>query len=139
MAGAPYEERSAFRDRPLDDAPRERSLGEHVFIWIAWALAAAFWGAVLTTGVGIVRSVSQPSPAVGGVEAGGIGYLLLAVVGGMLLLGLAMAYGSWMFARRNRRLDPVTEAATAELYDRAGRPGGEGATSRSPDLARKAR
>jgi hypothetical protein len=140
MAGAPYDERSALRDQPLGESSRERSLGEHIFIWIAWALAAAFWGAVLTSGVGIVRAVSQPSPGpVGGVDAGGIGYLLMDVVGGMLLLGLAMAYGSWMFARRNRRLDPVSEAATAALYDRAEREGGADLTSRSPDLARERR
>jgi hypothetical protein len=93
------------------DAARERSVGEHIFIWIAWALAAAFWGATLATFIGILRGITTP----------GVGYLLVVVVGGLVLLGLAMALGSFMVARRNRRLDPVTEAGTAALYDQADR------------------
>ena len=111
------------------DAPSQRSLGEHVFIWIAWAMAAAFWGATTTTFLGILRAVSQPSPAgTGGADFGGIAWLLIDVVGGLLLLGLALAYGSAMYARRSLRLDPVSEAATAALYDRIERQGGEDMT-----------
>src|SRR5438270_13701375 len=99
MATAPYDERTAGYAAP--EEARERSVGEHIFIWIAWALAAVFWGATMTTFMGIVEAVSQPSPGVsGGADAGGVGFLLMDVIGGLLLLGLAMAYGSWMYARR---------------------------------------
>jgi hypothetical protein len=109
-----------------DSVPRDRNLGEHIFIWIAWAVAAIFWGATMTTFVGILHAVGQPSPGpTGGADAGGIGFLLMDVVGGLVLLGLAMAIASAMVARRNRRLDPLTEAATAELYDSLDRQGGE--------------
>jgi hypothetical protein len=103
------------------DAPRERYVGEHVFICIGWAVIAIFWGASMTIFVGILRAVSQPVHGVAGhADAAAIGYLLMDVVGGLVLLGLVMAFASAMVARRNRRMDPVTEAATADLYDREG-------------------
>jgi hypothetical protein len=121
----------------LDDtaeAARERSVGENIFIWIAWALAAAFWGATLTTFFGILRSVATPTPGVmGGDNAGGVGYVLMDVVGGMVLLGLAIALGSVMVARRNRRLDRLTEAGTAALYDKSDREVGEDTTGAAPN------
>ena len=119
------------------DAPRERSVGEHVFIWIAWALAAVFWGATMTTLFGILGAVSRGAPAAsGGADVGGVAWLIIDVVGGLVLLGVVLAVGAWMSARRDRRLDPVGEAATAALYDAVERQGGEDMTSESPDLRR---
>ena len=135
MASAPFDDISAAHERSYDEAPRERSLGEHIFIWVAWALAAAFWGLTMTTFAGILRSVFQPGP--GAADARGVAGAVIYLVGGLIVLGLAMAYGSWMFARRNRSLDPTTEAATAALYDRIERQGGDDMTSRSPDPARQ--
>ncbi|MDB5446385.1 MAG: hypothetical protein JWQ97_1702, partial [Phenylobacterium sp.] len=110
MATAAYHS-AAYASGHDADAPRERYLGEHIFLWVAWAFAAAFWGATMTTFIGILRAVWQPAPGMaGGADAGGVALLLIDVVGGLVVLGLAMAYGSYMVARRNRRLDPVTEA-----------------------------
>jgi hypothetical protein len=132
---------STYVDRSLSEhgaeAPRGRSLGEHVFIWVAWAAAAVFWGATLTTLVGIVRAIGQtPATAAGGADFGGVAWLIIDVVFGVVLLGAALAFASWMYARRDRRLDPAGEAATARLYDAVERQGGEDMTSRSPDLPR---
>jgi hypothetical protein len=136
MPAASYDARN--ETYATSEEARERSVGEHIFIWIAWALAAAFWGATTTVFIGILRAVSTPTPGVsGGADAGGIGFLLMDVVGGLVLLGAVLAYGSWMYAKRNRRLDPVTEAGTAALYDSIERQGGEDMTSRSPDRARR--
>jgi hypothetical protein len=130
---------SSTYEAAAPDAPRQRSLGEHVFIWIAWALAAVFWGATMTAFVGILRAVLQPSGAPGGgaADAGGIAWLLIDVVGGLILLGLGLAYGSAMVARRNRRLDPVTEAATAALYDQIEAQGGEDGLDHAADSQRR--
>ena len=96
-------------------------------------MAAAFWGLTMTTFFGIIRAVQQPSPApAGGVDAGGVGYFLISVVGGLVVLGLAIAFGMYQFARRNKALDPMTEASTARLYDIVEREGGEDLTTRSP-------
>lgn len=122
------------------DAPRERSVAEHIFIWIGWALAAAFWGATFTTVTGIFRAVATPTPGVvGGADFGGVGYLVLGFVGVVLILGFAMAGVSWMFARRNRGLAPLADAKTAALYENADRQIAEGETRPSPDLARPGR
>jgi hypothetical protein len=120
-----------------EETPRERSLGEHIFIWLAWALAAAFWGATTTVFLGIMDSISRGAPAAeGGADFGGVAWLIMDVIGGLVLLGAALAYGSYMYSHRNRRLDPVGEAATAELYDRADRAGGQELAGR-PTLAER--
>lgn len=110
---------TSYDDRRLgaggDVAPLARSLGEHVFIWVAWALAAAFWGATLTTLGGILQALATPTP--GGGDFAGMARLLLEAGIGVVLVGLAMAGGSLMFARRNRPLDSTRDAATAALYD----------------------
>lgn len=135
MASMPYDDRAFAEAR--ERAPRERSLGEHIFIWLAWVLAAAFWGATMTTFFGIIEAIARtPASAAGGVDFGGVAFLIMDVIGGVLVLGGALAYASWMYARRNRRLDPVAEAATADLYDTIERQGGEDMTSRSPDRRR---
>jgi len=108
-----------YRDTSLTALPRrERRVAEHAFIWIAWALAAAFWAATLTTFAGIVGSIANTTPEMRGVaDLGGVAWMVIDVVGGVVVLGGALAYASLMYARRNRRLDPVGEAATAALYD----------------------
>jgi len=133
MPATIYEDRSAADA----DARRERSLGEHVFIWIAWALAAAFWGATMTSFFGILRAAGQPSPApMGAADAGGISWAIIDVAGGVVVLGLALAYGAYRYATRDRRMDPVTEAATARLYDAEERADGGGrATETRPTEA----
>ena len=55
------------------------------------------------------------------------------VVGGMVILGLAIAYGLYRYSTRDKRLDPVTEASTARLYDIVEAQGGEDMTTRSPE------
>lgn len=114
-------ERAAYRDA-----------GAHIFIWIAWALAFAFW--VFSMGIdwGILRDIAQGGPGsiLGGVDAGGAQFFLLTVLG-VIVLGIAIAYGAARWATRDRRMDPVTEASTAALYDsieRGGR-GGEAASA----------
>jgi len=135
MASAPYDNRNYAKQAAA--APRDRSVGEHAFIWIAWALAAAFWGASLTTMAGILEAVTTPTPGVSpDADFGGVAWMLIDVVGGIFLLGGALAYGSMMYARRNRALDRTAEVATANLYNTIERQGGEDMTSRSPDQRR---
>jgi hypothetical protein len=133
MASTSYDDGSEPLGRSAA-TPRERSVGEHIFIWIAWALAAAFWGATMTTFVGILRAAFQSGPGVvGGADAAGVTFTLMEVAGGLIVLGLAIAVGSWMFAHRNRALDPMTEAATARLYDHPERPDREDLSARPAD------
>jgi hypothetical protein len=109
--------------------------GSTIFLWIAWALAAAFWSATFSTALGILQAVTHPADTsgVGGVDAGGVGFALMDVVGGMVILGLAIAYGLYRYSTRDKRLDPVTEASTARLYDIVEAQGGEDMTTRSPE------
>jgi hypothetical protein len=131
MASAPYDDRT---DR---DTRSERSVGEHIFIWVAWAIAAAFWGATLTTMVEIFRTAAQATTGMSapGVP-GGSAYLVLVVVA-FLALALALAYASIRSA--TSRSGAPGEAATAALYRSIDRQGGEDMTSRSPDRRREDR
>jgi hypothetical protein len=109
-------------------------LGSTLFLWVAWALAAAFWAATATTAMGILQAAASPTPApAGGADAGGVGWALIDVVGGMIVLGLAIAYGMYRYATRDKRLDPVTEASTAALYNNIERRGGDDESARSPE------
>lgn len=109
--------------------------GSTIFLWIVWALAAAFWTATFTTALGILQAASHPTAAsgTGGADAAGVGFALMDVVGGMVILGLAIAYGLYRYSTRDKRLDPVTEASTAALYDTIERQGGDDLTTRSPE------
>ena len=97
MASAPYDPdggtRPAGADRRDDETRRERSVGEHVFIWIAWALAAIFWGATATIFAGILHDAGQAvaAPSAAGAP-GGMGYLALVVIA-FAAVSLALAYG----------------------------------------------
>jgi hypothetical protein len=109
------------------------SVGEHIFIWIGWALAAAFWGVALTTMVEIFRAAGQTVTTVSAPGApGGMAYLAL-VVTAFVILALAIAYGA---IRSGMNRPGAGEAATAALYNQIERQGGEDMTSRSPDQAR---
>lgn len=112
--------------RPGERAPY-RDRGAQIFIWIAWALAFAFWVFSMGIDVGIIHDIAQGGPGsfLGGVDAGGAQFFLLTVLG-VIALGIAIAYGAARWATRDRRMDPVTEASTAALYDsiEIGRRGG---------------
>lgn len=113
-----------------------RDLGATAFVWLAWAAAAFFWGATLTTAVNILGT---PAPAqglgAGEADAGGVGWGLMNFVG-VIILGLAIAYGGFRYMTRDKRKDGVTEAATAALYDRVERSGGDDDVSLSPEAHR---
>jgi hypothetical protein len=132
---APYAAQTpAERDHTPDRAAR-RTTGSTIFVWIAWALAAAFWVASLTTGIGILQATGDGTGQAlnaGEVDAGGAGWGLMNFVG-VAILGLALAYGAYRYATRNRRNDPVTEASTAALYDSIESGEDDGLTDRSPD------
>lgn len=109
--------------------------GATIFTWVAWALAASFWAATFTTALGIFESITHPTQQVGGsggVDAGGVGWAMIDVVGGVIVLGLALAYGLFRYATRDKRMDPVTEASTAALYNGIER-GGDDESSLSPE------
>jgi len=137
MAGAPYDDRNGYQTGDAD-APRERSVGEHVFIWVAWALAAAFWGATMTVLAGILRAAG----AAGGISASGASgvsaYLVLVIVAFLAMAG-ALAYASVRSAHGRRDLKAMSDAGAAALYNSIERQGGEDMTSRSPDRGRPKR
>ncbi|MCR5879748.1 hypothetical protein [Phenylobacterium sp. J367] len=116
------------------DAGR-RDVGVTAFLWAAWAAAAVFWGFLLTTAYGIVQALGHPSDGLDAGEAGvaGIGWMTINMVGGLVILGGALAWGAYRYASRDRGLDPVTEASTHALYDIVERQGGDDLTSRSPE------
>jgi len=96
---------------------------EHVgpglaFLWVAWAVTAAwFFPFALRTSVGILEATGRTDAMPGGaVDAGGMSLVMLEVVG-VVILGLALAYGAFRYATRNRALDPIGEAATKAQYD----------------------
>lgn len=120
---AAYVETRPYRDR-----------GGIAFIWIVWALAFAFWAFTMSSFFGILSALTSgvPGGIQSGVDAGGVGFLLITVVG-VVALGAAMAWGAARWATRDKRLDPMTEASTAALYDAVERAGGDDMVSRSPE------
>lgn len=150
MAGAPYSQtQSQVRTATYDDisayeAASEREEASYestaggvagqTFLWLAWAAAAIFWGVILTTGLGILSAGDNPaiSRPGGGADAGGISWFLIAVVGGTVVLGLAIAWGAWRYATRDKSKDPMTEAATHAEYDMVEAAGGDDDIHRSP-------
>jgi hypothetical protein len=108
------------------------------FLWIAWAIAFAFWAFAMSTFFGILEAIGRGGPGSirGGVDAGGVGFLLMDVIGGVIVLGVALGWGMARWATRDKRRDAVTEAATAALYDRVERAGGDDLVDRSPDARR---
>jgi hypothetical protein len=131
-ASRPYETRAGAAGRE-SEAPSGRNLGEHVFIWVAWALAAAFWGATLTTLVGILRAAAATRTTVSMLGASGGSAYLALVVTAFALMALALAYGSLRSASRSTR---PGEFGAAALYDAMERQGGEDFANQNPDARR---
>jgi hypothetical protein len=96
-----------------------RDIAATIFVWLAWAAAAFFWGMTLTTAFHIIGTPA-PNQAVGPgeVDQGGVGWGLMNFVG-VIILGLAIAYGMFRYVTRDKRKDAITEASTHALYDRA--------------------
>lgn len=126
MAYEPYRDRSTS---DFDDDVQPTTAGGtagQVFLWVAWALAAAFWAMVGTTAVHILMAGDNPAMALGGgdAEGGGLQWFSMTVVG-VAILGLAIAFGAWRWATRDKRRDPMTERATRAEYDAIERAGGD--------------
>ena len=110
---------------PEDHAETRAHAGSGViFLWVMWLLTAAwFFPFAISTTAGILEAVAQPSPLPPGyvpTGAGGAQWALLEV-GGVILLGVAIAYGLYRYHTRDRALDPAAEAATKDIYDNAQR------------------
>lgn len=118
-------------------AARERSVGEHIFIWIAWAVAAVFWGGAMTAMVQIFRTAAQSAQGASAASApgapGGLGYLVLVIVA-FLVMAFALVWAQ--FRAASRRSDAPAEAATAALYNSIDRQIGEETTGPAPDRRR---
>jgi hypothetical protein len=105
-----------------DERRTYRDVGAQIFIWVAWALAFAFWAFTMSSFFGILQAIAS-APAdglMGGVDFGGAGFVLIDVVAGLIVLGLVLIYGAARWATRDRSLDPLTEASTARLYNDGG-------------------
>jgi len=125
MATTPQDGRIEVADERA--TARERSVGEHIFIWIAWALAAAFWGMTLTTVVEIFRSAAQSTPQIAVPGApGGSAFLVLVVVA-FLVMAFALAYAEIRAAGAHST--GRGEAATSALYNSIEAQGGEDLTT----------
>lgn len=109
-------------------------VGGQIVLWIVWSLAFAFWAFTMSSFFGILSEINRTGAQglEGGINAGGAGSLMMVVVG-VVVLGAAIAWGAARWATRDKRLDPVTEASTAALYDSIERRGGDEIVSRSPE------
>lgn len=142
MAVRPYSDLDdrAYANERRDDAYAETTsggVGAKIFLWVAWALAAAFWGFSLSTGIGIINSVGPADgPGAGETGFGGISWMLINFIGGVVILGGALAYGAYRYATRNKANDALTEAATHAEYDMIEANGGDDEVSRSPEAHR---
>lgn len=110
----------AYRDESYSETDRRsyRDVGAQIFLWLAWAVAFAFWVFSMSIDAGILRALAQGGhdTLAGGLDSSGALFFLIGVLG-FIVLGIAIAYGAARWATRDKRLDPTTEAATAELYD----------------------
>jgi hypothetical protein len=143
MATLSYTDQSTpYAETRADGAHRQagygahRDLGATIFVWVAWAAAAFFWGVTLTTAFNILGT---PAPAQalgpGEADAGGVGWGLMNFVG-VIILGMAIAYGAFRYFTRDKRKDPMTEASTHALYDNIERRGGDDESALSPEAHR---
>ena len=135
MDARPYSE---FDEAPAAYESTGSGVGGKIFIWIAWAVAAMFWGFVITSTYGILTASDNPAIGApgGSADAGGLGFLLMDVIGGVFVLGLAIAWGTARWASRDKSQDPLTEAATRRVYDLAEAAGGDDDIHRGPGARR---
>ena len=126
------------RDIDVVERGGYRDLGAQIFLWMAWTLAFAFWALTMSSFIGILKALGSGAPGgiQGGADAGGAGFMLMDVVGGLVGLGLLIAWGMARSASRDKRLDASTEASTAALYDHIERRGGDDMIDRSPEARR---
>lgn len=142
MAVRPYSDLNdaAYVSERQEDSYAETTSGGvagKIFLWVAWALAAAFWAFSLTAGIGIINSIGPASgPGPGEADAGGVSWMMINLVGGLLILGGALAYGAYRYSTRNKSNDALTEAATHAEYDMIEAHGGDDEISRSPEARR---
>jgi len=119
-ASTPSAYGGTYRDETYSEEGRSsyRDVGAQIFLWLAWAVAFAFWVFSMTIDAGIVRALAQGghNTLAGGLDSSGSLYFLIGVFG-FFVLGVAIAYGAARWATRDKRLDPTTEAATAQIYD----------------------
>jgi hypothetical protein len=94
------------------------SSAEHAFLWIVLILALAVWVpfTVIVDSAILAAASSITFRGEGAADAGGIGWILIDIVGPMLL-ALGLAYGLYRYHTRDRRLDPLTEAATRDAFE----------------------
>lgn len=118
-----YADHAYAADEAVDERAPYRDVGATIFLWIAWAVAFAFWAFSMSTFFGILHAIADHGAGglMGGVDMGGAGYAVIDVIGGVIVLGLALIYGLARYATRDKAMDPITEAATKDLYDHAGR------------------
>jgi hypothetical protein len=112
--------------RAVEDRPTGGGLA---FLWIVLLANLAWFSAfAVSTGAGILRAVRTPTaPPPGYVPVGSGGVQMLLIdVGGVALLGLALAYGLYRYHTRDRRLDPVAEEAARDVYDKPAPAGQDG-------------
>jgi hypothetical protein len=109
-------------ERAHEDSAAYRDVGATIFLWVAWTLAFAVWAFFMSSFFGILHDVAAGGPGsiMGGVDLGGAAFAVMDVIGGVIVLGLVLIYGLAKYHTRNRALDPMTEAATARLYDQGG-------------------
>jgi len=144
MATDVYSDGTAGLDRRYDAHAGDTTVSGYrdpagtAFLWIAWAVVFAFWAFSMSTFFGILQAIAAGGPGtiMGGVGAGGAGYLFMDLIGGVIVLGVALAWGMAQYATRDKRRDAVTEASTAALYDEVERAGGDDLVARSPDARR---
>lgn len=99
-------------------------VGSLVVLFFLLAAIAFFLPFAVISGNSILQAVSHDPAAqqdiAAGAEGGGLSWMLIDVIG-VGVLGAAIAWGMLRNQSRDRRMDPVTEAATREGYRNAGR------------------
>jgi len=104
------------------------------FLWITWTLAFAFWAFSMMVFFGVMEAIAHGGAGSirGGFDALSGGFLFMDVIGGIVVLGTAIAWVTAQLAMRHKGRDALTEAATAAPYDSVSRAGGDDMTARSP-------
>lgn len=130
--GASIYDRSYERHAETTVAPY-RDVAGTAFLWIAWVIAFAFWAFAMSTFLGILRAIAVGGPGTirDGVDRGGPGYLLSAVVAGGIILSVALVWGLARWATRDRRPGAV-QATSAAACDETEGARDDGVVSRPP-------